>query len=136
MSSLLRLFRSPAPSPPTYTVPFTALNNPYPANRPWPPDFNNLSSQHRFRLERRYRRRTKLKWARPNWKKGVTLAQWGSILFVIGYGVLYLEFEQSGGGEQAGERAGRRVTVMDGVREWLGLDELRRERGPEGTQKG
>ena len=70
---------------------FTIETNPYRCKRTWPPDFSKLSQKHQFRLERRYRRRAKLKWARPNWTKGVRLAQWGSIVFVLIYGVLFMQ---------------------------------------------
>jgi len=53
--------------------------NAFRAKRQWPPDFSKLSQKHQFRLERRYRRRSKLKWARPQWNKFVQLAQWGSV---------------------------------------------------------
>ncbi|KAF2093237.1 hypothetical protein NA57DRAFT_48917 [Rhizodiscina lignyota] len=59
---------------------FDFENNPYKAKKTWPPDFDKLSHKHQFRLERRYRRRSKLKWARPTWTKGVKLAQWGAIV--------------------------------------------------------
>jgi hypothetical protein len=60
--------------------------NPYKAKRIWPPDFSKLSLKHQFRLERRYKRRAKLKWARPRWTKGVKLAQWGSGICMSGSG--------------------------------------------------
>ncbi|KAL8826436.1 MAG: hypothetical protein Q9170_007404 [Blastenia crenularia] len=50
--------------------------NPYKARKPWPPDFSKLDHKYQFRLERRYRRRTKLKWERPGWIRGVKLANW------------------------------------------------------------
>ncbi|KAJ5815151.1 hypothetical protein N7474_006928 [Penicillium riverlandense] len=37
---------------------------------------SKLSQKHQFRLERKYRRRAALKYARPKFIKGVTLAQW------------------------------------------------------------
>jgi len=55
----------------------TAINNPYKAQKQWPPDFTKLSTKHQFRFERRYRRRAKLKWARPRWMKITKIAQWG-----------------------------------------------------------
>ncbi|KAK5732972.1 hypothetical protein LTR17_010105 [Elasticomyces elasticus] len=106
MSLLSSLFLRKAPATPSITLPFTALNNPYTARHAWPPNFILLSERHKFRLERRYRRRTQLKWARPQWKKFVTLAQWASILWVCGYGVLYLDMGEKG------------TTVVDKVREW------------------
>ena len=54
--------------------------SPYKAKRSWPPDFSKLTPKHQFRLERRYKRRVKLKWARPKWTKAVKLAQFGSIV--------------------------------------------------------
>lgn len=69
------------------------LSRIYTAKRPWPPDFSLLSKQHQFRLEKRYRRRCKLKWARPQLQKVVMLAQWGSALFVLGYGVFWADWK-------------------------------------------
>lgn len=59
--------------------------NPYKAKKLWPPDFSQLTQKHQFRLERRYRRRAKLKWARPGWTKATKLAQMGTIgcMFLI-----------------------------------------------------
>lgn len=37
---------------------------------------SKLSPKHQFRLERKYRRRAALKYARPKFMKAVTLAQW------------------------------------------------------------
>ncbi|ELR07699.1 hypothetical protein VC83_03747 [Pseudogymnoascus destructans] len=68
--------------------------NVYRAKRLWPPDFEKLSTKHQFRLERRYRRRSKLKWARPKWTKAVKIAQLGSIVFVTVYGVLFADWKQ------------------------------------------
>jgi len=59
---------------------FDIYSNPYRAKRLWPPDFSKLTPKHQFRLERRYKRRVKLKWARPRWTKAVKLAQLGSIV--------------------------------------------------------
>ncbi|TKA32781.1 hypothetical protein B0A50_01006 [Salinomyces thailandicus] len=100
------LFRraSPAPANPIHFR-YTAETNPFRAKRHWPPDFSKLSQKHQFRLERRFRRRTKLKWARPTWMKVTKLTQWGSILFVCVYGTLFLDM---GEGE----------TAFDGVRRW------------------
>lgn len=115
ISIFSHLFRPAPASPPPAPFPHPLESNPYRAQRPWPPDFAQLSSKHQFRLERRYRRRTKLKWARPGWNKGVKLAQWGSILFVAVYGVGFLEVDRV---DIDGEKRVR--TVFDGVREWVG----------------
>jgi hypothetical protein len=60
--------------------PFNFATNPYKAKKTWPPDFSNISRKHQFRFERRYKRRAKLKWARPRWTKGIKLAQNGIII--------------------------------------------------------
>ena len=88
----------------------TIHNNPYKAQKQWPPDFTKLHPKHQFRFERKYRRRAKLKWARPRWVKGVKLAAWGSSLFVLVYGVLFLDW---------GEMAGRDTKPFTGVRVWI-----------------
>jgi len=83
-----------APKAPAVNVPYfpyTWETNPYVCKRTWPPEFTKLSQKHQFKLERRYRRRAKLAYARPNWHKMVKLAQWGSILFVSVYGILFME---------------------------------------------
>ncbi|CZT16664.1 uncharacterized protein RCC_02499 [Ramularia collo-cygni] len=85
--------------------PYAINKNPYTCKRTWPPDFTQLSPKHKFRLERRYRRRAKLKWARPQWTKFVKLSTWASIAFVCVYGVLFLEIDQ-----------GR--TPFDDIRAW------------------
>ncbi|KAH8811594.1 hypothetical protein F5884DRAFT_281581 [Xylogone sp. PMI_703] len=76
-------------------VPYV-YRNPYKAKRLWPPDFSKLSPKHQFRLERRYRRRTKLKWARPKWTKAVKITQLASVTFVAIYGVLFMEWNPEG----------------------------------------
>ncbi|KAA8914295.1 hypothetical protein FN846DRAFT_771309 [Sphaerosporella brunnea] len=64
----------------------------YKARRPWPPDFRLLSEKEQFRLERRYRRRAKLKWARPRLQKAVSIAQWSIMSYVVVYGVLWADW--------------------------------------------
>ncbi|KAJ9487664.1 hypothetical protein VN97_g5637 [Penicillium thymicola] len=54
---------------------------------------SKLSPKHQFRLERKYRRRAALKYARPKFMKAVTLAQWVVIGFVIIYSVLFMEWD-------------------------------------------
>ncbi|KAF2224791.1 hypothetical protein BDZ85DRAFT_84492 [Elsinoe ampelina] len=82
-----------------------AFSNPYKAKRTWPPDFEKLSQKHQFQLERRYRRRTKLKWARPGWTKFTKLAQWGTISFTLVYAVLFLNW-------------GGNAVAFDRIRDW------------------
>ncbi|KEQ83727.1 hypothetical protein D6D02_05198 [Aureobasidium pullulans] len=84
---------------------FDFARNPYKSKRTWPPDFTKLSQKHQFRLERRYRRRAKLKWARPTWTKFVKLSTWATISFVVVYGVLFMETDERG-------------TVFDTIRDY------------------
>lgn len=51
--------------------------NPYKAQKQWPPDFSKISEKHQFRMEKRYRRRCKLAYARPQWVKYTKLTQYG-----------------------------------------------------------
>ncbi|THV96575.1 hypothetical protein D6D27_02609 [Aureobasidium pullulans] len=84
---------------------FDFARNPYKSKRTWPPDFTKLSQKHQFRLERRYRRRAKLKWARPTWTKFVKLSTWATISFVVVYGVLFMKTDERG-------------TVFDTIRDY------------------
>ena len=68
-----------SPSRSARMIPTARLFEMYKARRPWPPDFALLSQRDKFRLERRYRRRAKLKWARPRLQKTVAIAQWSGI---------------------------------------------------------
>ncbi|KAI9760753.1 MAG: hypothetical protein M4579_001491 [Chaenotheca gracillima] len=70
---------------------FNIYTNPYKAKKPWPPDFDKISPKHQFRLERRYKRRAKLKWARPTWTKAMKLTQYGLMASILVYGVLFME---------------------------------------------
>ncbi|KAF4239790.1 hypothetical protein CNMCM6805_005675 [Aspergillus fumigatiaffinis] len=57
---------------------------------------SKLSSKHQFRLERKYRRRAALKFARPKWVKATKLIQWGVIGFVLIYALLFMEWDERG----------------------------------------
>lgn len=94
MSAILRILGLGARQKAAAEQAYNIANNPFRAKRTWPPDFSKLSQKHQFRLERRYRRRAKLKWARPTWVKTTKLAQWGIILFVVTYGVLFMEVDK------------------------------------------
>ncbi|KAG5299514.1 hypothetical protein I7I50_07058 [Histoplasma capsulatum G186AR] len=74
--------------------PSTVYINPHRAKRIWPPDVSKLSQKQQFRLERKYRRRAKLKWARPTWTKWTKLVQWAAIGWVMVYCVLFLDLEE------------------------------------------
>ncbi|KAH1554591.1 hypothetical protein KXX57_005196 [Aspergillus fumigatus] len=70
--------------------------SPYKPKRQWPPDMSRLSPKHQFRLERKYRRRAALKFARPKWVKTTKLIQWGVIGFVLIYALLFMEWDERG----------------------------------------
>ncbi|KAJ5679277.1 hypothetical protein N7462_007521 [Penicillium macrosclerotiorum] len=78
--------------------------NAYKPKRQWPPDMSKLSPKHQFRLERKYRRRAALKYARPKFIKMVTLTQWIIIGFVAIYAVLFMNWDT-------------KDTPFDGIRE-------------------
>ena len=59
--------------PPTFE---DAYYSPYQPKRQWPPDMSKLSPKHQFRLERKYRRRAALKYARPKLMKATKIGQW------------------------------------------------------------
>ncbi|OJJ89167.1 uncharacterized protein ASPGLDRAFT_41112 [Aspergillus glaucus CBS 516.65] len=68
----------------------------YKPKRQWPPDMSKLSQKHQFRLERKYRRRAALKFARPKWTKGTKLVQWGIIGFTLVYALLFMQWDIKG----------------------------------------
>ncbi|RKF53367.1 hypothetical protein GcC1_221015 [Golovinomyces cichoracearum] len=72
------------------------LNNHFKSRTVWPPDFSKLDAKQKFRYERKFKRRSKLKWLRPGWVKGVKIAQFTSIVFVLIYGVLFLDLSSEG----------------------------------------
>lgn len=88
-SSPFRLISSSHENSPDYSsLPETAEEaaekqhvyySPYKPKRQWPPDMSKLSHKHQFRLERKFRRRAALKYARPKWVKATKLVQWGLI---------------------------------------------------------
>ncbi|PYI06423.1 hypothetical protein BO78DRAFT_343343, partial [Aspergillus sclerotiicarbonarius CBS 121057] len=82
-------------TPPEYTNP-NEYYSPYKPKRQWPPDMSKLSPKHQFRLERKYRRRAALKYARPKWTKATKLVQWGAIGFVLVYAMLFMEWDERG----------------------------------------
>ncbi|RHZ43862.1 uncharacterized protein CDV56_100803 [Aspergillus thermomutatus] len=83
------------PEPPLDGEP-AAYYSPYKPKRQWPPDMSKLSPKHQFRLERKYRRRAALKFARPKWTKATKLIQWGVIGFVLVYALLFMEWDERG----------------------------------------
>jgi hypothetical protein len=82
---------TPRPPPPPPKG-FDFANNRFPAHTAWPPAFNDLTPKERFNLEKRFRRRSKLKWARPRWNRNLLLIQWVSIVGVVWYGAFYMDW--------------------------------------------
>lgn len=56
-----------------------AVNRYYRARTRWPPDISMKSEKEQLLMELKYKRRTKLKYTRPNWVRGIKLAQFGII---------------------------------------------------------
>jgi hypothetical protein len=115
---------TPPPQQPHPTIPIlpsapnVAPHNPFKSKKPWPPDFTQLSPLYQFHLERKYRRRTKLKYARPTWTKVTKLVQWGGVGFVLVYGVLFMDWGDWGKeGESKGK--GEREEPFREVRAWF-----------------
>lgn len=77
-------------------APFTSINNPYRARKSWPPNFKTLHPKHQFHYEKTYRRRMKLKYARPRWTKATKLVQWTLIYGVLFYWVFFLQMGEDG----------------------------------------
>lgn len=113
---LTRIFPNSLPSDtPASTGPkYNIARNPFRAKKTWPPNFDNLSTRHQFALERKFRRRSQLKWLRPTWNKVVTLSMWGSMTFILFYSVFYLDLGT--GREAQGEQPF--ATVRKWYRDW------------------
>lgn len=96
-------------------MPSIVQPNRFKPQKVWPPDFSKLNEKQQFRFEHKYRRRAKLKYARPGWNKGVKLTSWvacscmampsnhcsesvthSTIVAVFVYGVLFMD----GGGRK------------------------------------
>ena len=75
---------------------FMGHNNPYTSKTKWPPDFSRLSKLEQFRMEKAYRRRSKLKWARPTWNKWTKIVQNVLIYGTIFWWVFFLQMEDDG----------------------------------------
>lgn len=93
--------------------PFDFAANRYQARSVWPPRFENLSTKEKFRLERTFRRRNKLKWARPTWNKVLVLTQWGLISTVVAYAALYMDW-----GATQTEHEDNMPQVIKNIRQW------------------
>lgn len=65
----------------------------YPPKKVWPPDFKRLSPEERLGFEKRYKRRLALATARPRWVKFTKMMQLFSIVFVIIYSILFMDWK-------------------------------------------
>jgi hypothetical protein len=75
---------------------FDFENNPYRARTTWPPDFARLPPSAKFAYERTFRRRSKLKWARPSWNKWLITAQNFAIAGTAVYALFYMDWTHDG----------------------------------------
>ncbi|TID24025.1 Transposase Tan1 [Venturia nashicola] len=91
----------------TVHTPFDFDRNSYKAQKQWPPDFSKISERHQFRMEKRYRRRCKLAYARPQWVKYTKLTQY----VVVAYGIFYYDWGAEGA-------EGAREPPFQGARTW------------------
>jgi hypothetical protein len=67
-------------------------NNPYKAHTSWPPEnIASLPAKQQFHYEKTYRRRAKLKWARPTWRRWTGIIRDTAILGVVVWTVLFME---------------------------------------------
>ena len=98
-------FRKPTPS--SAAQPFHIHNNPYRARKSWPPNFDTLHPKQQFHFEKTYRRRAKLKWARPKWTRWTKLIQNTLLVTTVIYFVFILEPSHGEG------------TPFDGFRAWF-----------------
>jgi hypothetical protein len=73
-------------------IPFDFAKKNYPSHTQWPPLFADMTTREQFRLERKFKRRSKLKWARPVWNRNLQLIQWGSTIFLVGYCTLAVDW--------------------------------------------
>ncbi|KAI9741372.1 MAG: hypothetical protein M1834_003089 [Cirrosporium novae-zelandiae] len=73
---------------------FNIYTNPYKAKKEWPPDLQRLSHKHQFRLEKKYRRRAKLKYTNENWNKTMRMAQWISISGVVFWAIFFMDSDR------------------------------------------
>ncbi|KAG2419564.1 hypothetical protein HFD88_004360 [Aspergillus terreus] len=96
LSSPFRLSSNPSSTSDTQPPLDGEYYSPYKPKRQWPPDMSKLSPKHQFRLERKYRRRAALKFARPKWTKATKLVQWTAIGFVLVYAMLFMEWDERG----------------------------------------
>ncbi|KAF2668859.1 hypothetical protein BT63DRAFT_414806 [Microthyrium microscopicum] len=76
--------------------PFDFSKNRFPAHTRWPPSFTTLSRIEQFHFERKFRRRSKLKWRRPIWNRNLQMLQWFMVLSVLGYGAFFLDWQGEG----------------------------------------
>jgi hypothetical protein len=84
--------------------PFDFARNRFYMRKKWPPNLRELTEKQQFRFERKFKRRIKMKAVRPGWNKGVTVATWSIISFIVVYGVLFHDFAKDPMNPRPGEQ--------------------------------
>jgi hypothetical protein len=97
----------------TTLPPFDFKRNRFRARKNWPPNLRELTERQQFRFERKFKRRIKLKSARPVWNKWIGIVQWSSISFIVVWGVFFHDFAK----DPMNPRPGEQPFVA--LREWM-----------------
>lgn len=92
---------------PPLAPPFNVQSNPFRAQTRWPPDMQKLHPKQQFHFEKTYRRRAKLKWARPVWNRWTKVIRDSLIAMMLIYCV-FIYVPDHGQG-----------TPFDGLRVWF-----------------
>ncbi|KAH7382134.1 hypothetical protein BKA66DRAFT_512233 [Pyrenochaeta sp. MPI-SDFR-AT-0127] len=84
--------------------PFNFARNRFRVKKKWPPNLRELTEKQQFRFERKFKRRTKMKTARPQWDRWTKIVQWSMISFILVYGVLFHDFRKDPMNPRQGEQ--------------------------------
>ncbi|KAL9086837.1 MAG: hypothetical protein Q9159_003925 [Coniocarpon cinnabarinum] len=106
----------------------------YRAKNAWPPDFATLTPKYQLRLERRYKRRAQLKWARPRLMAWTRVAQWTAGIGIAVYGVFFMDWGkelQSPDRTGSGPFEGARIWLKDAVEDLQGAREHKLRKSPD-----
>ncbi|KAJ4558663.1 hypothetical protein HRR81_000345 [Exophiala dermatitidis] len=104
------------PTPTFKPAPIHVNNNPYRARKQWPPDFRTLDPKHQFHLEKTYRRRAALKWARPTWNKSIKILQQTLITLTLIYFIFICEPSDGMGTPFDGVSSGSKIYGSSSLR--------------------
>jgi len=81
------------PPAPYVPAPITLKNNPYKARKQWPPDFETLDLKQQFRLEKTFRRRSRLAFTNERWNNGVLIVRRVAMIVLTIYFVFFGQIE-------------------------------------------